>query len=129
MDEAQLSGRADNLARAVVDLGESITELTARTEQSADQVRRARRAVRLTVAGLVLDIVLTATIVFVFYRERQLSDAHDTVNRDVLCPLYALLVSTYDPARRATMTPDQQAKYDSGFSVIRQGARTLGCRT
>lgn len=127
--EAELSGRADSLARAVVDLNESINELMARTEQSADQIRRSRRTVRLTVAGLILDVVLTAVMAFLLNRERQLSDMQQTVTRDVLCPLYSLLVGSYDPKRREAMIRDQQIKYDDAFAVIRQGSRALGCRT
>lgn len=46
----------------------------------------------------------------------------------VLCPLYEVLLASVDPAKRAQLPPEQQAKYDAAVLVIRRGYTTLGCQ-
>lgn len=120
MDENNLSARADQLVRAVADLSDSITDLMERTELSAHKIKRSRNFAQATAVGLVLDVVLTVVIVFVFNRQQ-------AVNSDVLCPLYGVFIGSLDNTRRTSMTPEQQARFDHAVSVVTHGADVLGC--
>jgi flagellar basal body-associated protein FliL len=120
MSESELSRRASELGRTVADLGDSIAELTARTEGAEERQRRSRKILQVVVVGVVLNIGLSVLVFLTFRNEGQLRS-------EVLCPLYQIMQGSHDPAARESMTPEQQAKYDDAFAVIRQGAAVLGC--
>lgn len=128
MSESELSRIAAELSGVVADLGDSIAELTARTENAEDRQRRSRNVIRLAVVGVVVNLALLVAVVWGFRNQVQLSAAQERTSSEVLCPLYQILIGSYNQAARDSMAPAQQAKYDGAFAVIRQGATVLHCR-
>lgn len=129
MSEGELSRRATELSRVVADLGDSIAELTDRTEGAEERQRRSRNVIRLVVVGVLLNIALSVAVFLNFRNGAELSAAQERTSSQVLCPLYQILLGSHDPAAREAMTPERRARYDEAFAVIQQGARILGCPT
>jgi len=125
--------RADHLAAAVAQLNTSVQGLAQRTGRSEADIGRSKRAIRWTVVGVCLDIVLTIVAALLFNDQRATSARLDAqqqqitrVQREVLCPLYALFLASYDPqSPQAKAAP---AKYAASFKTIREGAAVLECR-
>lgn len=99
------------------------------TAHQADQLRRTRTALKWTIAGLVLDLVLTALGGGLYARVQDNTDQLKAVNARVssqaLCPLYEVFLRSYNPQGPAAQ--QDPAEYKHNFDVIEAGARALGC--
>lgn len=123
-----LSREAAGLVTAVGDLTKAL--------------KKYRRFAVATAVGLVLDVVLTIIMATVLsgqadtnrqikesLRENYITQQQQAETRvRVLCPLYALLLTSVDPAKRAALPVDQQKVYDTTVGVIQKGYGTLGCQ-
>jgi len=102
----------------------------------AQRARANRRAIWLLGLSILLDLALTAFMIFsqiqISSNEHQIGDltnrldtAQTTQRQKALCPLYQLLLdSRSDAARKAS--PDPKA-YDHAFAVIQSGYNALDC--
>jgi hypothetical protein len=107
-----------------------LTTLTARlTGNQAEQIRKMRRAVVLTVVGLVLDLFLTVGGAVLVVQEAANSDRIVAVQKrtsnEAFCPLYSRLLDSYNKdSATAKLDP---AAYERSIVAIESGARALGC--
>lgn len=119
---------------SVAEIAVSVDDLTRR---QAAQIGRLRRLTYATTAGLILDLALTAAAFGLFHSTRdaqqtadktsaQLAQVQDRTSQGVLCPLYDLFLTSYNP-KGPTATRDP-AGYERSIVTIERGAATLGCR-
>lgn len=103
---------------------------------AVDQLdRRTNRSERMTIAvafGLVIDLVLSIAVavlignLFTINGQLQQSIAREaTTRQQALCPLYGLLLGSYNPTSRAA-GPDRDA-YNKAFITLRDGYESLDC--
>ena len=123
----------DDMYRLMGEISTSLETLSDAVDElaidQAGQLTRTRLALRWTICGLAVDLVLTVLGGFLWLGERHTSNELKAVNSRVstqaLCPLYELFLRSYNP--QSPQARDNPAEYDRSFSVIEQGARTLGC--
>lgn len=114
------------------DLVVRVGELTEQSELLTEAVRQLRPRVekaervsfRTAIAAAVL-LCLVVVLGWVAADQKATANRLDGVVQQSLCPLYALIVGSYDPSTR----PVGQArdKYDHAFDVMRQAYTNLGC--
>lgn len=132
MADPNLSQRAEGLTTAVAELSTAVGRLA--TNQT-----RMRHVIYATIAGVMLDLVLTVVVSVLFSNQRevsnQISEANsriETVQRrtsdEVLCPLYKVLLS-FEPraSTSPTITPEERQARVEAYDVVRQGYVVLGC--
>lgn len=114
----------------------ALNENIARLKLSVEQLdRRAGRSERVTLAvtlGLLLDLVLSVVAAFLlstqYHTNDRLEEAIDREARtrqDALCPLYSLIVGSYNPNSR----PEGPARdaYNGAFTELRAAYEVLEC--
>lgn len=123
---ADLAGRASELADQVGQLRIATDSLTRRT-------LRSERVITITVIGLVLDIMLSLAVMWAYHVQSVQSDqlaanqAEGVKIRDgALCPLFALILGTYDPTTRP---PEAQKTYTDAYNQMRGIYTNLACTT
>jgi hypothetical protein len=110
----ELSVNAVKLARNVAALNASIDGLHRRTARS-------ERVIALTIIGLCLDLALTLIAAFLVWTQ------FDTTSRvDAVCPLYAVIIGSYNPDTRAA--GEARDSYNQAFDIMRDGYARLKCR-
>lgn len=132
MPEPELAARADLLTEAVTRLSDAVNALASNQE-------RMKRALALTVVGLLLDFILTVAGILLFANQRDINhrliDANGRLESvqlrtsdQVLCPLYKLFI-TFEPRAKdnPAFTPEERAERARAYEVIHQGYDTLGC--
>lgn len=127
MPERELAQSAAELTKSVKLLTDAVSKLMARTERS-------ERAILLTIVTLVIDVVLTVVVGASIWGQFATNTKVDAALRQqeittnqVLCPLYAVFIGSYNPESRAPGT--DRETYESNFQVIREGYEILRCTT
>lgn len=127
MPERELAKSAAELTTSVKTLTEAVEKLMGRTERS-------ERAILLTVVTLIIDVVLTIGVGLSFYAQfatnskvEQAIRQQEITTTQVLCPLYAVFLGSYNPQSRASGS--DRDIYEQNFVVIRDGYKTLQCST
>jgi hypothetical protein len=122
------------LAKTAAQLTESVKTLTEAVGKLMDRTERSEKAILRTVALLILDVVLTIAVGASIYaqfatnaRVEQAIRQQDVTTTQVLCPLYAAFLGSYNPQSRAPGS--DRDIYEQNFVVIRDGYRILGCNT
>lgn len=117
-DPTALAARTQELAQAVGDMSEQLTELT--EELAAEQAQGKRY--RMIVLGLLMSMVVSfAGLGLTAYA---ISEQNRLISF-VLCPLYSLFVGSYNPNSR--QAGEDRAAYENAFVTIRAGYAELGC--
>jgi hypothetical protein len=113
-------------------------ELAERAEALADEVARLnreveklnRRGIR-TVYAVMLLVLLLGVMGILINQQFRTSDRLEGVIQRSLCPVYGLVVGSYDPSTRPDTgphpTPPEQ--YNATFQVMRDGYNELMCTT
>lgn len=124
--KTDLTVQATVLARQVVALTTSVQQLDVGAQRSA-------RAVVLALAGLVLDLVLSAALIFVLIGQSSIDgdlqteiDRQVRVRTDALCPLYELITESENP-RSAAAYPGGPGAYNAAFVELRAAFTVLDC--
>lgn len=132
MSNGSLEARADELTKSVKSLAAAADALAARE-------RRTRKIVVLTIAGLVLDVLLSIILGFLIRDSQQADDQinanarsieriQDRTSNEVLCPLYTLFAAALVKPPPPDSTPEQIQQYNQFRDVINHGLDTLDCR-
>lgn len=87
---------------------------------------RQRKALRLTVFGLVLDVVLSLALGVSYYQQAVTSDRLSVVVNSAFCPLYQLLATSFNPASAAAKVQGIDV-YTLNFQEIKRQYGVLGC--
>lgn len=111
-------------------------ELAERAEALADEVSRLnreveklnRRGIRAVYAVMLLFLLLGGMGILVFQQFRT-SDRLEGVVQRSLCPVYGLVVGSYDPSTRPDTgpKPTPRDQYVATFQVMRDGYNELQC--
>lgn len=132
MTDQELIGSVGRLITETRALRRSVEELGARTVRSETDIHRSKRAIRWTIIGVALDILLTIVAAFLFNDQRATSSRLDEqqarsvqVQREVLCPLWVIFLKSYDPKSPAALR--DPAAYEANFRTIRRGVAILDC--
>jgi hypothetical protein len=121
----RLTERAKVLADRVGALSDAVEHLDQRTN-------RGEKAVIGVVAGLVLSVALSVIVGIVLVKQQTITDqisvtqereAH--TRQDALCPLYSLILGSYNPNSRPE--GDARQAYIDQFKVMRQAYDALDC--
>jgi hypothetical protein len=118
---------------SVSEIAGSVDNLTRRQSAQIDQLRKVSYA---TAVGVLLHVPLTIVTIILFFIASNATDAaneataevrevQDRTSKDVLCPLYDLFLTSYNP-RGATALRDP-AGYERSIVTIEHGATVLGC--
>lgn len=102
--------------------------LETRTDKIETLQQRLRKWGKLVVLGLILDLTLTVGLGGLFNKVNNNTDAvakvQDVVSKEVLCPVYGVVLSAgYHPERH---TDDLEA-YNSAWKVFQDGNKKLNC--
>jgi hypothetical protein len=122
---------------ALVEIATALTAKVAGLTEAVVQLdRRANRSGRVllvAVLGLVLDLVLSALVIFTLTVQDQtdtrLEDQirqQNIIRQAALCPLYLILINSESPQGRKAF-PQGAAAYDEIFTQLRAGRAALGC--
>lgn len=111
---------AASLTAAVDGLRESIESLLKRT-------RRSEKVIASIIVTIIVDVIFTGGFIFLFYNQNRTADALDDTRNQVLCPLYASWLGTYNPNSRSP-GPDRDTYIDV-FSQMRTQYQHLSCTT
>lgn len=114
-------------------LTDKVGSLTLAVEHLDRRTNRTERVQMWVVFGLLLDLVLSVAVALVVTNQfSQAADLRHAVERERvtreqgLCPLYALLVGSYNPSSR-TPGPDRD-NYTKAFQTMRDAYEALECK-
>lgn len=117
--------QARRLADRVRGLSVAVDELDKRTD-------RAGRVQVFVIFGLLLDVLLSIAVTLVVVNQftaaeklRHAVERESTTRSQGLCPLYGLIVGSYNPASRKE-GPDRDA-YIKSFQTLRDAHESLEC--
>jgi hypothetical protein len=137
----QIVAELDALSEAS---GNQFVSLATQSERNGRQIRRTRRLTWTLAVSVLLDILLSVSMILVVIQVRhnenanaanqaataalahRLDVAQTTTRQKTLCPLYGVLLAAKNPKARAVF-PQGPAAYDHTFAVIKQGYDALGC--
>lgn len=126
------SSTLETIQNAVVQLAASVTDLTHR---QAAQVKRARKLATVAIVGLILDIVLTLTGVYLYFKANTNSNRIEENQRAIsvvqerqakgLCPIFDIILTNYNPkSPNALAAP---ALYERTFKAYESAATSAAC--
>ena len=120
-----LAVQAKALADTVGVLAGAVDNLNARTN-------RTERTTILVALGLAIDLVLSIAVAVLVWSQISVSTdlqvaiaRESSTRQDALCPLYGLLLGSYNPESRAAGPARDQ--YNQAFVTLRNGYDSLDC--
>ena len=147
MDEgiAALADTSSRLIAAVEDLGERLNttermqkQLTTQQNELRETQRsqRTQRGINMALAiSLIFDIILSVAVGFGYFRidgnAQDISEIQDRTSRQVLCPLYQLLVDqsqAVTPEELEELSEKEKEEFKETVRVITQGYQALDCQ-
>lgn len=114
-------------------LGDNVEALSLAVDQLDSRTGRTERVTQWVVFGLLLDLLLSVAVAFVVGNQiAAAADVREAVARESVtreqgvCPIYALLIGTYNPNTRAA-GPDRE-KYIDTFQTLNEAYHKLECK-
>lgn len=127
----ELKDRVTQLAQGILELtnsgslGATVSQLATRAELAE---RRSKRNWQVLIGIVVMSLIGLATTVVLIINTNRINEVQARTSNEVLCPLFALFVSGYDPKKRdALPTKEQRDQYENAYGVLRRGYASLGC--
>lgn len=125
----ELAAEVAQLTKVAQAQSEALAELKISTDKAK---RRTTVKIRVLVALFIADIALTAAI-YVFYNKQAETSARleaaiaqqEVIRSQVLCPLYAVFLGSYQPTTRAAGT--DRDTYEQNFAQMRTQYAVLSC--
>lgn len=129
-----------SIEKTVSQINDEISTLSTSVDKmaktQANQIRRVRVLATIAISGFVIDITLTVLGFILLInthtnadhiRQQQvsISNIQTRVSSDAFCPLYDLLLDSYDPTNPVAKA--DPAAYENTIRVIERGARALDC--
>jgi hypothetical protein len=133
--EAEVAGDGQAETRRLVGvIGSSMdvlgTAVAAITNRQAKQIKRTSRALRWTIVGLAVDIILTVVISLTVGQQRQntadIASIQERSSTEALCPMYDVFLDLYNPNSPGAL--QDPALYERQFATFEAGARALRCK-
>lgn len=120
------------LARQAKALADTVGVLAAAVDQLDQRAHRSERVTLAVAFGLVVDLILSVAVALLIGNLFSLSDhlqgaivRESTTRQQALCPLYGLLLGSYNPTSRAEGA--DRDKYNQAFVTLRDGYDSLDC--
>lgn len=127
---AALAAEVSQLSEHLVNQNVRIAELTGRNDALSERSKTHSAWIFGTVAGLVLDLILTI-VVFVFFDRQQETNTRLEATQARLeksisnqCGFLALAIGSYRPESRP---PEGREEYEKAFRLMRDQYRDLNC--
>ena len=128
-DAQALTEAAEHAAAGAGALADQIAGLRADLATERKRGRRNTWGLVFMALGLLLDVVLTVSLVVVSMEQYVTASEQARTRVRVLCPLYTLLLaSTANPDPRSQSTPAARAQFKAAVKTIQDGYITLGCQ-
>jgi hypothetical protein len=118
---------ARGAAALVTPLIEAIGALRVAIEGLEARADRARRNITGIVIAVIIDVIFTACITIVYIGQEQTAAQVADTRNEILCPLYASWLGTYNPNTRAPGL--DRATYENVFGQMRVQYQHLSCTT
>lgn len=113
-------------------LADRVGALSTAVEQLDRRTNRSEKVVIAVIIGLLLDLVLSVTVAVVLLQLRDndaqiaaTQEREQHTRQDALCPLYSLILGSYNPESRPE-GPARQTYIDQ-FKVMREAYDALDC--
>jgi hypothetical protein len=123
----------DRLTEQAKVLADRVGALSLAVEQLDRRTNRGEKAVVAVVVVLVLTLTLSVVVAFTLLQQRQTQrDVQGAIDRETrtreeaLCPLYGLILGSYNPASRPE--GDARNTYIQQFQVMRNAYESLDCQ-
>lgn len=127
-DARALTEAAEHAALNAGALAEQIAGLRADLATERKRGRRNTLGLVFMALGLLLDVVLTVSLVVVSMEQYVTASEQARTRVRVLCPLYeVLLAAAANPSPESQSSPTAKARFDAAVKTIRNGYTTLGC--
>lgn len=120
---AELGAEVARLTAASIDQATALGSLAVEIEKKA---WKTTVKIRWMVALVVLDLILSGAMVVGYFSIQGLVKNQEAVRADVLCPLYSIFVSSYNPNSLAAKAQGIDA-YNATFAEIRRQYAVLRC--
>lgn len=120
------SGR-ESLVAVAATLTVTVDGLRESVDSLVKRAQRSERVVASVVVTVIVDLLFTVGLLFLWHSQTQTSEALDDTRSQVLCPLYAVFLGAYNPDSRAPGLDRQ--KYEDVFTTIRRSYVYLQCTT
>lgn len=114
-------------ATVVAPLIEAISALRVAIEGLEARADRARKNITGIVVAVVIDLIFTVCITVVYLNQEQTAAQVADTRNEVLCPLYAGWLGTYNPVSRAS--GHDRDTYENVFELMRVQYQHLQCTT
>jgi hypothetical protein len=118
---------ARGAAALVTPLIEAVGALRVAIEGLEARADRARRNITGIVIAVIIDVIFTACITIVYIGQEQTAAQVADTRNEILCPLYASWLGTYNPTTRAPGL--DRATYENVFGQMRGQYEHLACTT
>lgn len=122
----------EGLVTQAAALTEKMGVLTDAVVELDRRSNRNQRVVIGVVFGLLVDLVLSVAVVLTLASQISTNDRlQSTINREAatreqaLCPLYSLIVGSYNPTSRAA--GEDRERYEATFQAMRTAYDSLDC--
>lgn len=113
----------EELIAGTTSLHDAILGLTTSIGLLIQRDRVTRRLVYVAVVAVVAVLAVLGITIKVWTTTYVTQQQQSQTRTRVLCPLYSLLLASFDPAQAQALTPAQR----SAYQVIHDGYTTLGC--
>lgn len=118
--DRSLGAIGESLVAAVGELRKSVVALIDRADKSEKRVKG-------VVTAIVLDLFITGILGLLYWNQQHTADLLSDTRQQVLCPMYASWLGSYNPVSRA---PGQDRQtYVDVFAQMRQQYDHLQCTT
>lgn len=128
-----IAENSQRLAQTAAILVSSVGGLAREVKILAARIGKSERAVRIALAGLILDLVLSSAVVFGLVAQSETDETlRDEIARqaqirtNALCPLYALLIDSRSAAGRDRYPQGPEA-YDRAFADLDAAYQVIAC--
>ena len=118
--------RSTDLA-AVQVLVASVDGLRRAVESVVDRADKAERRVSGITFAIIADVLLTFAFAGLYFYADHTANALDDTRSQVLCPMYAAWLGSFNPVSRAA--GQDRATYEDVFSQMRDAYQHLACHT
>jgi hypothetical protein len=124
----KLIAEAAALRAEVNTFSNNFAKVVKRLSEQSETINKTVYRLRITMIGLIaitiLGILLTTLVII---NTISVDRVQSRTNNQVLCPLYSMLIGSYDKTYHDTLTKDKQRVYDNNFAVLKNGYNTLKC--
>lgn len=108
-------------------LSASVDSLTHAVDGLIERAGKSERRARGIAVAVVLDLLFTGAFALLYYNQQHTANELADTRSQVLCPMYATFLGSYNPTSRAA--GEDRATYENVFAQLRDAYTHLACTT